>query len=88
MEAAQHLHPGACHADVVRCLHALMQVLTEYSDEQLPFVLDATDKLDAHLTSGRRVQRPAVHAEGTMPVSAMTSPQCLACKGTRVLLHA
>lgn len=27
------------------------QVLTEYTDEQLPLVLEATEKLDAHLTA-------------------------------------
>ena len=27
------------------------QVLTEYSDEQLPLVLDALEKLEAHLTA-------------------------------------
>ena len=27
------------------------QVLTEYSDEQLPLVLEATEKLHAHLTA-------------------------------------
>jgi 1-pyrroline-5-carboxylate dehydrogenase len=27
------------------------QVLTEYTDEQLPLVLAATEKLDAHLTA-------------------------------------
>ncbi len=28
-----------------------MQVITEYSDEQLPMVLEATEKLEAHLTA-------------------------------------
>ena len=28
-----------------------MQVLTEYSDEQLPLVLEALEKLEAHLTA-------------------------------------
>ena len=28
-----------------------MQVITEYSDEQLPLVLEATEKLNAHLTA-------------------------------------
>lgn len=27
------------------------QVITEYSDEQLPMVLEATEKLEAHLTA-------------------------------------
>ena len=28
-----------------------MQVITEYSDEQLDLVLEATEKLEAHLTA-------------------------------------
>ena len=28
-----------------------LQVITEYSDEQLPMVLEATEKLEAHLTA-------------------------------------
>ena len=33
------------------CTCAPAQVLTEYSDEQLPLVLEATEKLQAHLTA-------------------------------------
>lgn len=36
-------------SDTLGPVHA--QVLTEYSDEQLPLVLEALEKLEAHLTA-------------------------------------
>ncbi len=33
------------------CAGMCMQVLTEYSDEQLPLVLEALERLEAHLTA-------------------------------------
>lgn len=38
------------HRSERTCITA-MQVITEYSDEQLPMVLEATEKLEAHLTA-------------------------------------
>ena len=36
---------------VIDFLAGIVQVITEYSDEQLPMVLEATEKLEAHLTA-------------------------------------
>jgi len=46
-----------------------LQVITEYSDEQLPMVLEATEKLEAHLTAAV-VSNDAQFTQKVTPLAA------------------
>lgn len=54
-------------------IHVFAQVLTEYSNEQLPMVLEATERLEAHLTA-------AVVSNDPVFTQKVTAPPSICCQ--------